>query len=136
MATCEFKSHGFRFGKKVLWPSGEGSSFTWRQSRVRVPPGLFRCPGVPIGRATRFKLEWLQVRLLFRVLTKQRSVRLPVSQESAGSHPFRDAREHNAGATGVQSGFISLICPARYRDLQFRLTGVLLTSIKCAEMAK
>ena len=40
----------------VLWPSGEGSSLTRRQSRVRVPPGLLRrCPDTPTGRAIRLK---------------------------------------------------------------------------------
>ena len=53
----------------VLWPSGEGSSLTGRQSWVRVPPGLlWRCPDTPSGRAIRLKSGCLQVRVLLWVL--------------------------------------------------------------------
>ena len=56
----------------VLWPSGEGTSLTRRESVVRVHPGLLlTCPDTPTGRAARLKPECLQVRHLLWALKLQ-----------------------------------------------------------------
>ena len=94
----------------VLWPSGEGSSLTRRQSWVRVPPGLlWRCPGTPIGRATRLKPGCLQVRFLLWVL-------MQINNDSVGKRQTTLARCDDGFAARLS------ISPARVRVPSASLT--------------